>query len=86
MAVRQIIQQHRAKVGLDMAQAIVLRGERVVVRAVSVGMVENRWIPRLNRFSSLCYVLARCEDGLDAGIPPIFSVNQFPDENAGIFQ
>jgi cob(I)alamin adenosyltransferase len=49
---------------LDLARTVVRRAERMVVRLYDDGLCANSEIPRyLNRLSSLCFVLARLEDG-----------------------
>jgi cob(I)alamin adenosyltransferase len=53
-----------AGAALDLARTIVRRAERTVAKLCDDGLCENREILRyLNRLSSLCFVLARLEDG-----------------------
>ncbi len=53
---------------LDVARTVVRRAERLVVKLIHEGVVENRQIGRyLNRLSSLLFVMARHEDAL-AGV------------------
>ena len=48
---------------LDLARTIVRRAERLAVKLVDDGLLENREIIRyLNRLSALCFVLSRYED------------------------
>ena len=50
---------------LDVARTVVRRSERVVVRLIDDGLIENRDLMRyLNRLSTLCFVLSRHEDAL----------------------
>jgi cob(I)alamin adenosyltransferase len=50
---------------LDLARAVIRRAERLVVRLLDDGLIENRELIRyLNRLSALCYVLSRHEDAL----------------------
>lgn len=56
---------------LDLARTIVRRAERRVVKLRDDGLVSNNDLIRyLNRLSSLCFVLARCEDALGGADTP----------------
>ncbi len=53
-----------AGAALDLARTVVRRAERLVARLCDDGLCANSEILRyLNRLSSLCFVLARLEDG-----------------------